>query len=99
MSEYVLKVLATELRLVRVKCLSPTCERIVEVPLDRLWVTFHENKCPLCGRLIDLTPHLGKLADHLQNLESSMKALAAAAAGKLLEVSFVLPADPPPRAP
>ena len=81
MSETVLKFLLSELKTVRIHCLTPGCGGIAEVPVDRLGQSIG---CPLC-RTVWLDKGQQPL---LRGLAAAMAAMSGASE---ISVEFVLP--------
>jgi hypothetical protein len=100
MSETILKILLTELTLIRVVCKGHRsdgvpCGAVFELSLDRIAGTFQNGQlaewvCPFCKTAFHLHDRLG---NHLDPFAPLAKAVAdLAAMGKSLEVQFVIPA-------
>lgn len=89
MSEHVLKVLLSELNVVRVRCLNTHCAAVVETTLDRLDVVLGQDQCPMCHTSYGDPLHRG--ASPLRDLLAAMR---GALRLKACEIEFVLPAKP-----
>lgn len=48
MSEHLFRFLMHELKMVRVRCKSPGCGAVVEVPIEKLGENFSTGNCPIC---------------------------------------------------
>ncbi len=93
MSEHVLKVLLSELVLLRITC--DTCKSAVEVPLGWVQRSPRPLPCPGCGAHLR-EPLAGGHSDAIDTLARALEAVLQVP-GR--QVSFVLPAPEPPAAP
>ncbi len=89
MSEKLLRILLSELTLVRVRCLNQACLRVCELEIGKLGSTYAQNVCPLCHTPFQAVPPHGHLRDQLSKLSEAIEGLKAAK--DQIEVSFVLP--------
>lgn len=91
MKEALLRILLSELELVRVRCLDPACRRVVEVSIGKLGSSFPQNSCPFCGKAFQGIPPYEPIRDQLFKLGEVVMALKAAKDKGQIEVSFDLP--------
>lgn len=61
MSETVLKILLSELAIVRIFCLSSTCGGVLEMPIERLENLDPKAECPMCKAFLRFDSNYLKL--------------------------------------
>jgi hypothetical protein len=90
-SEKILKILLSELKIVRIKCKGKhgqngdPCAMIYEVPIENLASVFQQNCCPICGKPF-YRPDSG---NPLPSLAAALQMVASV--NDTLEIEFVIP--------
>lgn len=90
MSEHLLKILASELRIVRVICRNGPCGAIVEVPIERLSALFTRFCCPVCNAPFRVAGSR-EGPNHLIQLQEALAGLQALQ--ERLDLQFVIPEE------
>lgn len=76
MSETVMKLLAEELKALRITCPNAECRAITEVSLVKLPGNFSDHICPVCNQAF-IPAGADRNAGHIRKLAGAIQALVA----------------------
>jgi hypothetical protein len=90
MSEKLFRFLLSEMTTVRICCCQTSCAGVIEMPVEKLYETITDFKCPVCGNAFTNKAQQKQLGP-LESLGHAVRLTKEAINNGLFEVEFVLP--------